>query len=327
MNREWIECVRWCHSAEATETVDTMIESLVDLCLRSRNSSPVLIKTHYEFGIRNAGYVVLYPGAIATVGHLRSESNDSEMVQGSLTDLAKELFQDAFDKGAEMVQAISPLIASRISIDLDTAFSSPDPQRDLVLRSAGMIPVAKLVEMECSDIQTIPRLVIPTAAMEYGELEFISHHLAKPGLWSQIVENTYFETHDVPELNGLRNIESTLAGYAAMIVGIPETWWLVKCNSVNIGCLLLTPTAALCCEITYLGLLPEWRGKGLSKVIMNFVREWAASSGIEVITLAVDLRNTPAIRLYQSCGFKTERFVQAWITFPKRLVKILEKTS
>ena len=318
MNREWIECVRWCHSSEDDETIDATIESLVDLCRRSNGMSPVLTKVRIEFGIRNAGYVVLYPGALASLGHLRSESKDLEMVSASLTDLAKELFQDAYDMGAEMVQAISPLIASQISVDMDTAFTSPDPNRDLVLRSAGMIPVAKLVEMECSGILTIPRPVVPTAGLDCVELEFIPHHRFQTSQWCQLVERTYVETRDVPELNGLRNIESTLAGYAAMFFGIPESWWIVQCNGVTIGCLLLTPSTAGYCEITYLGLLPEWRGKGLSKAIMNFVWEWATKSGIEAINLAVDIRNTPAIRLYQSRGFKTERFVQAWIAFPKK---------
>ena len=321
MNIEWIDCVRWCHSAEATETVDALIESLVDLCRRSRIASPVMTMVRDEFGIRNAGYVVLYPGSLASVGHLRSESNDPETVQVSLTKLAKELFQDAFDMGAEMVQAISPLIASTVSVDTDTAFSSPDTQHDLVLRSAGMIPVATLIEMECEGIQSVPKLVVPATELNCGQLEFIPHHRFQPSQWNQLIERTYIETRDVPELNGHRNIESTLAGYAAMIVGIPESWWIVQFNSENVGCLLLTPTDAGHCEITYLGLIPEWRGKGLSKSVMNFVWEWASRNGTEVITLAVDLRNTPAIRLYQSCGFKTERFVQAWIAFPKKIGK------
>ncbi|HUP81705.1 MAG TPA: hypothetical protein VM260_24345, partial [Pirellula sp.] len=260
MNIEWIDCVRWCHSAEATETVDALIESLVDLCRRSRNSCPVVTLVRDEFGIRNAGYVVLYPGSLASVGHLRSESHDPEMVQVSLTEIAKELFQNAFDMGAEMVQAISPLIASSVSVTMDTAFSSPDPQHDLVLRSAGMIPVAKLVEMECEGIQSVPNLVVPATELDFGELEFIPHHRFQPMQWSHLIESTYVETRDVPELNGRRNIESTLAGYASMIVGIPESWWGVQCNSANVGCLLLTPTGAGHCEITYLGLLPEWRG-------------------------------------------------------------------
>ena len=329
MNSKWIECVRWCHWAEDQASIDALIETLANLCLRSSYSSPILTKSRDDFGIRTAGYLVMYPGALASIGHLRSEFTDSsssdssssdrvELKHKRLVEIARELFQAAFDQGAEIVQAISPLVASRLPNDLDLEFVSPDPQRDLVLGSAGMVPVAKLVQMECFGIQTIPRPAVTSFGLDCRDLDFILHHKILPNQWSQLVERTYIETRDVPELNGLRGIESTLVGYSSTIKGVPETWWVVQCKGVNIGCLLLTPTAAGCCEITYLGLVPEWRGKGLSKVIMNFVRDWALASGIEGITLAVDLRNSPAIRLYQSCGFMTDQFVQAWICFPNR---------
>ena len=180
-----------------------------------------------------------------------------------------------------------------------------------------MIPIAKLVQMECIGIDTIPRLDITNSGTDSNEIDFIAHDSIPRSEWSQLVDGTYDGTHDVPELNGLRNIDSTLAGYASAIIGVPDTWWVVRCRDVPIGCLLVTPTVAKCWELTYLGLLPEWRGRGLSKVVMNFVRDLALQSGIEGITLAVDLRNTAAIRLYQSCGFMTQRFVQAWMCFPE----------
>ena len=315
---EWIECVRWCHRNEDPESVDALIELLTDLSLRSRYTTPILTKMKYEAGDCAGGYLVLYPGALASVGNLRSESrDDGDRGSEFLVKSAKELFQAAFDSGAEMVQAISPLIASTPSNESESAFVVPDPNRDEVLRKAGMQPVAKLVQMECLGIPTFARPSISSVVTGSRELAFVPHHELSSNEWSQLVESTYVDTRDVPELNGLRDIESTLEGYGSTIEGSPKTWWAVQCQGVNIGCLLLTPTATKWCEITYLGLVPERRGQSLSKVVMNFVRDWAMEWGIEGLTLAVDLRNTPAIRLYQSSGFVTQRFVQAWICFPK----------
>jgi len=315
---EWIECVRWCHWNEDQESIDALIEMLTDLSMRSRYSTPILTKMQYEAGDCAGGYLVLYPGALASVGNLRSESRHNEDRGNEfLVQSAKELFQAAFDSGAELVQAISPLIASQVSNNTESAFVSPDPHRDEVLRKAGMQPVAKLVQMECLGIPTVARPSISSVVQGPSELAYVSHQELSSNQWSQLVERTYVDTRDVPELNGLRDIESTLEGYGSTIEGVPGTWWAVQCQGVNIGCLLLTPAATQWCEITYLGLVPEWRGQGLSKVVMNFVRDWAMERGIEGLTLAVDLRNTPAIRLYQSCGFVTQRFVQAWICFPK----------
>ncbi len=318
MKSDWIDCVRWCHRADAPESVDALIDSLSDLCRRSRSSRPVLSRSKRSGCIRAEGYTVLYPGALVSLGSLSIEGNDDdEQSQQLLIEVAKELFVAAFQQGAELVQAISPLIASRLSSETDLGFVSPDPVRDEVLIASGMLPIAKLVQMEAIGLHLIPKLSIPQSALECGQLDFIAHDKIPTHQWAQLIERTYVETRDVPELNGHRRIESTLEGYASTTVGVPEPWWAIQCKGVDVGCLLLTRTANDCCELTYLGLSPQWRGKGLSKIIMNYVRDWALENRMDGITLAVDLRNTPAIRLYQSFGFSTQGFVQAWILFPK----------
>ena len=165
-------------------------------------------------------------------------------------------------------------------------------------------------------MQNIPRLPVSDSSQRWGELQFIPHHTIPTKSWGQLVESTYVDTLDVPELNGLRDVENTLDGYASTVSGVPQSWWIVRCNNTDIGCLLLTPTAPEYCELTYVGIKPEWRGEGISKIIMNFACEWALENAPEGMMLAVDLRNAPAIRLYQACGFTTQRFVQAWICFP-----------
>lgn len=314
MNTEWLECVRWCHANEDVDSVDTHVDALTDLSRRSSYATPILTQVRDIKGRRAAGYVIMYPGALASIGNLRCEASDNEELdQTNLASLAKDLFSIAFEQGAEMIQAISLLIADRISNDVESAFISPDPKRDLLLKMSGMHAVAKLVQMECIGLQSIPKLQVSDSTLQLGAIQFVPHHTIPTALWGQLVESTYVDTLDVPELNGLRNIESTLAGYASTISGVPQSWWIVQCEDTDIGCLLLTPTAPGCCELTYVGIKPEWRGKGLSKIIMNFARDWALQNAPDGITLAVDLRNTPAIRLYQSCGFTTQRFVQAWI--------------
>ncbi|MCY2982761.1 MAG: GNAT family N-acetyltransferase [Planctomycetota bacterium] len=317
MNIEWLECVRWCHSNEDIDVVDAHIDALMELSRHSTYATPILTRIRDIRDRRAAGYVILYPGALASIGNLRCDaSDDKEQDLLQMANLAKELFSAAFDQGAEMIQAISLLIADRISNDVDSAFIPIDTKRDLMLKEAGMIPMAKLVQMECMRIQDIPRLLVSESSWQLGQIDFIPHHTIPSEGWGKLVESTYVETLDVPELNGLRSVENTLAGYASTVCGVPQSWWIVRCNNTDIGCLLLAPTTPGCCELTYVGLQPEWRGKGISRIIMNFARDWALGNAPDGITLAVDLRNLPAIRLYQACGFTTQRFVQAWICFP-----------
>lgn len=271
-----------------------------------------------DSGTRHAGYLALYPGALASVGNLRSDwTDDQEHSRKQLASLARELFQLAFQQGAEMVQAIAPVIPARMSENQESEFISSDPNRDEALRAAGMVPIATLVQMECFGMHSFHQPTLPSTLQKFGNIRFVPFHEIPSEQWRELVESTYIGTLDVPELNGLRNTESTLRGYASGIQGNPKTWWVVTCESENVGCVLVTPTGADCCELTYVGLVPQWRGKGLSKSIMNFVRDWAMNTSIQGIHLAVDIRNTPAIRLYQSCGFMAERFVKAWVSFPK----------
>ncbi len=55
-------------------------------------------------------------------------------------------------------------------------------------------------------------------------------------------------------------------------------------------------------EIIYLGLTPSARGRGLGRKALEHALELARPN-VPRLELAVDLRNIPATRLYQSAGF------------------------
>jgi len=51
----------------------------------------------------------------------------------------------------------------------------------------------------------------------------------------------------------------------------------------------------------------EWRGQGIGRRLMEHAIEWARTGGVLTrIELHVFVRNTHAIRLYESCGFEHE---------------------
>jgi ribosomal protein S18 acetylase RimI-like enzyme len=55
-------------------------------------------------------------------------------------------------------------------------------------------------------------------------------------------------------------------------------------------------------EVIYLGLTPGARGRGLGRAVLRHALELARDH-VPFLELAVDLRNTPAVRLYRSAGF------------------------
>ena len=59
-------------------------------------------------------------------------------------------------------------------------------------------------------------------------------------------------------------------------------------------------------HITNVAIHPHYQRKGLATLLMQDLIDHAASSAIQAITLEVRVSNNPAIKLYESFGFKTE---------------------
>ena len=328
-NMTWSDWVRWCHAdqSQSQSDIDATVLTLIDLSDRSKYRTPIISAHVEEQGHVAAGYVVLYPGALGSLGKLRFCAQQGSGNTPSIERIERELLASvistlcdaALKQGAELVQAISPLNADSVTDYSVTdwscvSFAELDSARDSALASAGMNPVAQLIQMERDEVKR--PLASPT--IQNGKLGFKQHHEISTRDWHAIIEATYIDTLDVPELNGLRNIGNILEGYASTQPRMtqprrPGTWWVIQDGCVNIGCLLLTTNDDQHCELTYLGLTPTSRGQGHSRAIMDHLDRWATTHGFERMTLAVDIRNTPAIRLYQSRGFVAERFVQAWI--------------
>ena len=57
-------------------------------------------------------------------------------------------------------------------------------------------------------------------------------------------------------------------------------------------------------RIAMIGVVPDFRGQGLSKSILAAGMNYLVSLGAQDIVLEVDSGNTPAIRLYNSMGFQ-----------------------
>lgn len=57
-------------------------------------------------------------------------------------------------------------------------------------------------------------------------------------------------------------------------------------------------------ELTYIGITPDHRGRGLGKDLLNAFIEMSRETGYPSVVLSVEKDNEPAIALYQKAGFK-----------------------
>ncbi|MBL8866469.1 MAG: GNAT family N-acetyltransferase [Planctomycetia bacterium] len=115
---------------------------------------------------------------------------------------------------------------------------------------------------------------------------------------------TYDGTLDVPELNGTRTPEEILAGYHAN--GPSVRWWL-EWEGETVGLLLLgVPSDDPTVELSYVGLVPEARSRGLGREAIDIALAEAARLARQAVQLNVDVRNEPALRIYRDRFFRTD---------------------
>lgn len=318
-----MQWVRWCNDGLPVETIDHLVLSLFELAEKSAYPRPILFAHAANNQYCAAGYLSIYPGALGVIGNLRVKVIDSDTVGDPLSEVSilayviHSLCMQAVDQGVEIVQAISTIEADSLESLLEVngariQNASEPPTQELALIQAKVMPIAKLVQME---LETLPIRKRPAKKFEDSpsqEMSFVPFDEIPEQQWHMLIEATYSETLDVPELNGSRTICNTLQGYASSQDGPPVSWWAILMGEECMGCLLLSPIGTSC-ELTYLGFIPAFRGQGRSRHLMNFVLRWCETHGVDTLTLAVDSRNTPAIRLYKSYGFEIVRYVQAWI--------------
>ncbi len=314
-----IEWVRWCLADHDPSIMAAMIEQLESQGRKSLVADPVLIARSERGSWLAAGYLVICPGALGVIGHVRMARVPDDNVRAGapvevdrdldielLTNVLRELTIESARRGVELVQRIVPIPHPWDEKD-QAAYQS---LMDVASKNAGFHPFATLVQLDrFLDRDWIPP---PLPSQETNDIQFLPHDSISPSSWESLVEATYVGTRDVPELDGKRTIQNTLIGYRSQLEQTEVPWWRVQCDGIDIGCLLLTPFPSGGSELTYLGIIPSWRGRGMSKRIVAYGLQWLCERGISHIALAVDERNTPALRLYEAFGFNDGDRVQAW---------------
>ena len=126
-------------------------------------------------------------------------------------------------------------------------------------------------------------------------------------LFAQTIVRSYEGSLDCPALNGRRDIEDVIAGHKATGRFDPAMWFALRDRATRAtqAVLLLNPTAASdSVELVYLGLVPESRGKGIGDALMRLAVAETARREFTELSLAVDARNAPALRLYHRHGMR-----------------------
>ena len=85
----------------------------------------------------------------------------------------------------------------------------------------------------------------------------------------------------------------------------PTRWHLIFKDEKPAGCCLLSHIPqSNSVELVYLGISPQARGLGLGRSVLSYAIDQLGVLVFNEVTCAVDNRNTPALSIYESLGFK-----------------------
>lgn len=136
-------------------------------------------------------------------------------------------------------------------------------------------------------------------------IEFVPYSDALRPTFLEVLDQSYQASLDCPEVNGIRDLEDILDSHQAQGEFRPDHWLLARWDGEWAGCLLLAGLPELqALEVAYVSVLPAMRGRGVGRELTRKAIQLAAAAGVEQVTLAVDQRNTPARRLYDSEHFE-----------------------
>ena len=204
--------------------------------------------------------------------------------------------------GEAMASLLNTICAAYRVQGVDLAQMLLDPDETSLLHfyaQLGFVELAQLIYL-----QRPVRRFSALAPMDRN-LQVVTYSSQTHRLFVQAISASYEDSLDCPALNGLRSMEDVLAGHQASGEFDPALWFLLMENDRPCGVLLLSRTvtsAAL--ELVYLGLAREARGRGFGDVLMNLALLSVSRQNRSELTLAVDSRNAPALKLYHRHGLK-----------------------
>jgi mycothiol synthase len=217
----------------------------------------------------------------------------------------RSLFEDALlHCAADWLRACNVRVAQAL-------LSPEEAERAAALPRNGFTHITHLLFMRYDLSLAPPRL------KSRIRLKYQAYDPAKPIVFHQTLQNTYKDTLDCPELNGVRVVEEVIAGHRGQSHFDPDLWLLALADGLPVGVLLLMRSPETHdWEISYVGVVPEARRRGFGRELVLKALAEARTAGAPCLTLSVDGRNQPARELYRVLGFepydRREVFLAVW---------------
>lgn len=199
--------------------------------------------------------------------------------------------------GPALMEAVAVFLDDN-EVALAQLLSNPSAPPNLnLLAAGGFRELAKLAYLTL-DKDFFPQVKPP------GVVEFEPHASESPDRLGNLLLQTYQDTLDCPQLNGIREPAEIIEGYAAQGTFSSDRWFFAQIEGEDVGALILTQHAdGESWELIYMGVTPTGRGQGLGWQILQYALWQAYCGDAQRLVLAVDESNKHALAHYRKAGF------------------------
>lgn len=207
--------------------------------------------------------------------------------------LARAVVEDLDAKGVDLTQSL--LVA-------------PDGPLVELLKDAGFRHLADLVYLSCEAAR------FPLVAPDPCEVEFEEYRSDQRLRMADVMQRTYEGTLDCTALDGVRHMNDVIDGYMATGKFKAENWLFVRNGGRDVGALILADhPGARHRELVYMGIAPEFRGRGWGRQIAHYAQWLTRGARLERLLVAVDAANKPAADVYHATGFETWELREVYV--------------
>jgi ribosomal protein S18 acetylase RimI-like enzyme len=254
-----------------------------------------------------------------TSGLFVARSGDGKLQAAALVQTLPGALGVAWAPRGDSAEAIGAVTAAACEwlhfrgVKVCQAFASAEEVPDMIgLERHGFRHTTQLVFM----LHEVDRAEDRTQSRNRAEGEYYRAAIREEFVTTLLATHT--DTLDCPELNGSRTNDELVAGFELPgVAPVSARHFLAKVEDTPIGVLVTNPgDGAL--ELTYLGVVPSARRRGYGNQLVRRVLFDAVAMDFSTVTLSVDARNAPAMKLYARHGFveydRREVWLAAWPT-------------
>lgn len=181
--------------------------------------------------------------------------------------------------------------------------------KQAILRAAGFVRLTTLNYLE-------RRVVYPWVDPPALPLAWETFGTTNRERFLALINASYIDSTDCPELIGRRPMEDVLAAHQASGLFDPSLWYLARRDNFDLGCALVNPQPnGSVAELVYLGVAPAARRQGIGRVLLQKTLDACRARRFEQLLVVVDERNAPARRLYDAFHFTLNTKREAWLHF------------